>query len=83
MNERITPYLRKQLDNPAIARQYAVGAQPAEAAALFNTLDPLHEDDLLAKPTHDNVVRFAPPLVITENQLHEACDLIDEVIDAF
>ena len=46
MNERITPYLRKQLDNPAIARQYAVGAQPAEAAALFNTLDPLYEDDL-------------------------------------
>lgn len=44
MNERITPYLRRQLSNNVIARQYAVGEQPASTAGAFNTLDPLFED---------------------------------------
>ena len=38
---------------------------------------------LLAKPTHGNIIRFAPPLVITEDQLHEACDIIEKVISDF
>lgn len=33
---------------------------------------------LLAKPTHENIIRFAPPLVITENQIIEVCDIIKE-----
>ncbi|HZI24522.1 MAG TPA: ornithine--oxo-acid transaminase, partial [Chryseolinea sp.] len=32
---------------------------------------------LLAKPTHGNIIRFAPPLVITEDQIHECCDIIE------
>lgn len=36
---------------------------------------------LLAKPTHGNIIRFAPPLVITEDQLHECCDIIEEAIE--
>ena len=40
----------------------------------------LKEKGLLCKQTHGNKIRFAPPLVITEDQLHEACDLIEEVI---
>ncbi len=35
---------------------------------------------LLAKPTHGNIIRLAPPLVITEEQLHECCDIIESVI---
>jgi ornithine--oxo-acid transaminase len=35
---------------------------------------------LLAKPTHGNKIRFAPPLVITETQMNEACDIIEKVI---
>jgi len=35
---------------------------------------------LLAKPTHGNIIRLAPPLVITEEQLHECCDIIERVI---
>jgi ornithine--oxo-acid transaminase len=35
---------------------------------------------LLAKPTHGNIVRLAPPLVITEEQLHECCDIIERGI---
>ncbi|HZV71742.1 MAG TPA: ornithine--oxo-acid transaminase [Saprospiraceae bacterium] len=38
---------------------------------------------LLAKPTHGNIIRFAPPLVMTEDQLHECCDIIEEVIAEF
>ena len=33
---------------------------------------------LLAKPTHGNIIRLAPPLVITEGQLHECCDIIEQ-----
>lgn len=40
----------------------------------------LAEKGLLAKPTHGNIIRFAPPLVMTEEQLLECCDIIGEVI---
>lgn len=38
------------------------------------------ENGLLAKPTHGNIIRLAPPLVITEEQIHECCDVIERVI---
>ncbi|TLU98324.1 ornithine--oxo-acid transaminase [Dyadobacter luticola] len=37
------------------------------------------EKGLLCKPTHGNKIRFAPPLVIDEKQMHEACDIIEAV----
>lgn len=40
----------------------------------------LAENGLLAKPTHGNIIRFAPPLVMTEEQLHECCDIIERTI---
>ena len=43
----------------------------------------LMENGVLAKPTHGDIIRFAPPLVITEAQLHEACDVIEAVIRTF
>ena len=43
----------------------------------------LKENGLLAKPTHGNIIRFAPPLVLTEEQLHECCDIIDNTISEF
>ncbi len=43
----------------------------------------LKENGLLAKPTHGNIIRFAPPLVMTEEQLHECCDIIDSTISQF
>ncbi len=36
----------------------------------------LKENGLLAKPTHDHIIRLAPPLVINESQMREACGLI-------
>jgi ornithine--oxo-acid transaminase len=38
------------------------------------------DNGLLAKPTHGNIIRLAPPLVITEEQIHECCDIIEKVI---
>jgi len=43
----------------------------------------LKENGLLAKPTHGDIIRFAPPLVITEDQLHECCDIIQKTIANF
>jgi len=43
----------------------------------------LKEKGLLAKPTHGNIIRFAPPLVITEEQINDCCTIIEEVIMDF
>ena len=43
----------------------------------------MKENGLLAKPTHGNIIRFAPPLVITEEQVHECCDIIDKTLANF
>ena len=43
----------------------------------------LMERGLLAKPTHGDIIRFAPPLVITEGELRDACALIADVIRGF
>ena len=40
----------------------------------------MKENGLLAKQTHGDIIRFAPPLTITETQLHEACDIIEKTI---
>jgi len=40
----------------------------------------LKDNGLLAKPTHGNIIRFAPPLVMTETQLYECCDIIETTI---
>jgi ornithine--oxo-acid transaminase len=43
----------------------------------------LSEKGLLAKPTHTNIIRFAPPLVITKEQLEECTGVIGETIGEF
>jgi ornithine--oxo-acid transaminase len=40
----------------------------------------MKENGLLAKQTHGDIIRFAPPLTITETQLHDACDIIEKTI---
>lgn len=41
------------------------------------------DNGLLAKPTHGNKIRLAPPLVITENQIQECLDIIEKSLNAF
>lgn len=43
----------------------------------------LKENGLLAKPTHGNIIRFAPPLVITERQLLECVQIIETTVQQF
>jgi ornithine--oxo-acid transaminase len=43
----------------------------------------MKEEGVLAKPTHGNIIRFAPPLVITEDQMNDACDRIEQAILKF
>ncbi|WP_201985119.1 ornithine--oxo-acid transaminase [Hymenobacter rubidus] len=62
----------------------AVVVVPAEdGRTAWDVCVSLMERGVLAKPTHGDIIRFAPPLVITEEQLHAACDVIEEVILAF
>jgi ornithine--oxo-acid transaminase len=41
------------------------------------------KNGLLAKPTHGNIIRLAPPLMITEEQVHECCDIIEKCVLSF
>lgn len=43
----------------------------------------LKNNGLLAKPTHGNIIRFAPPLVMTETQLRECIDIIISTLKQF
>ena len=43
----------------------------------------LMENGLLAKPTHGNIIRFAPPLVITENELNRCIEIIKSTLQTF
>ncbi len=43
----------------------------------------LRDNGLLAKPTHGNIIRFAPPLIMTEEQLLDCVDIISRTIHEF
>ncbi len=43
----------------------------------------LRDNGLLAKPTHGNIIRFAPPLIMTEEQLRDCIRIIDKTFDEF
>jgi ornithine--oxo-acid transaminase len=43
----------------------------------------MKENGLLAKPTHGNIIRFAPPLVMTEEQLMDCVSIIEKTIMSF
>ena len=51
-----------------------------ESSTAWNICLKLAEKGLLAKPTHGNIIRLAPPLVITEEQLLDCVSIIEEVI---
>lgn len=55
----------------------------SESSTAWDICVKLAENGLLAKPTHGNIIRFAPPLVMTEEQLHKCCDIIEKVISSF
>ena len=43
----------------------------------------MKDNGLIAKPTHGNIIRFAPPLVISEAEVDESCEIIEQSIKEF
>ena len=61
----------------------AIVIKPKNGKSAWDVCVKMKENGILAKPTHDHIIRFAPPLVINETQLHEAIDLIKKSILEF
>ncbi len=54
-----------------------------ESETAWNICVALKENGLLAKPTHGNIIRFAPPLVMTKEQLLECVEIITKTLKEF
>lgn len=61
----------------------AVVIKPMNGKTAWDVCLALKDNGLLAKPTHDHIIRFAPPLVINEQQLLEAVEIIKKSILSF
>lgn len=61
----------------------AVVIKPKNGKEAWDVCMKMAENGVLAKPTHQHIIRFAPPLVITEEQLREAIRRIIESIKSF
>jgi ornithine--oxo-acid transaminase len=60
----------------------AIVIEPHEGKEAWDLCLKMAENGLLAKPTHGHIIRFAPPLVITEEELREAIAIIRDSIKA-
>jgi ornithine--oxo-acid transaminase len=54
----------------------AIVIKPKNGKEAWDVCLKMRDNGLLAKPTHQHIIRFAPPLVITEEQIHEAINII-------
>ena len=61
----------------------AVVIKPKDNKTAWDVCLALRDNGLLAKPTHDHIIRFAPPLVITREQVAEATGIIRKTLENF
>ncbi len=61
----------------------AIVIEPRKGKEAWDVCVKMAENGLLAKPTHQHIIRFAPPLVISENQIYEAAAIIRDSILSF
>jgi ornithine--oxo-acid transaminase len=54
-----------------------------DSETAWNICLALRDNGLLAKPTHGNIIRFAPPLVMTEEQILDCVNIITKTLKAF
>ena len=66
----------KGLLNAAVIR-------PMNGKTAWDVCLKMKDNGLLAKPTHDHIIRFAPPLIITEEQVREAVGIIEDSLRSF
>ena len=58
----------------------AIVIKPKNGKEAWDVCLKMRDNGLLAKPTHGHIIRFAPPLVITEEQIKEAVKIIEKSI---
>jgi len=61
----------------------AIIIKPKNGKEAWDVCLRLRDNGLLAKPTHGDIIRFAPPLVITESQIMECIEIIKKTILSF
>ncbi|MCA1756445.1 MAG: ornithine--oxo-acid transaminase [Bacteroidales bacterium] len=61
----------------------AVVIKPKGDKTAWDVCVAMKDNGLIAKPTHGHIIRFAPPLTITEEQLREAMNIIKETFKKF
>ena len=61
----------------------AIVINPKNGKEAWDVCLRLRDNGLLAKPTHGDIIRFAPPLIITELQLLDCIRIIKETILSF
>ncbi|MBC8510612.1 MAG: ornithine--oxo-acid transaminase [Cryomorphaceae bacterium] len=61
----------------------AIVIKPKDGKEAWDVCLKLRDNGLLAKPTHGDIIRFAPPLVITEDQLMDCIAIIKKTILSF
>lgn len=61
----------------------AVIIKPKNGKTAWDICVAMKDNGVLAKPTHGDIIRFAPPLIINEKQLREAMEIIKETFKAF
>ncbi len=61
----------------------AVIIKPKGGKTAWDVCVAMKDNGLIAKPTHGHIIRFAPPLIITEEQLREAMNLIKDTFKLF
>lgn len=59
----------------------AIIIKPKDGKEAWDVCIKMKENGLLAKPTHQHIIRFAPPLVITEEQIKEAVAIIKKSLE--
>jgi ornithine--oxo-acid transaminase len=61
----------------------ALVIKPKNGKKAWDICVAMKDNGLIAKPTHEHIIRFAPPLVINEVQLYEAIAIIKKTIEQF
>ncbi len=61
----------------------AVVIRPKGGKTAWDVCVAMKEKGVLAKPTHGDIIRFAPPLIINEEQMREAMELIKDAFSQF
>jgi len=61
----------------------ALEVQPDSGVEAWDLCLKLKENGLLAKPTHETIIRFAPPLIISDEQMEQALKIIVDILNEF